>query len=338
MSLRTQLLLVILFLIAGTSCSWYFFSGNVLLFYSGITLTMLAGYLFLYFTAYEPILQLQIALKKHHGETLDENISLKGSKEVRDISSQFNSIFDQYKVDIAHLKKLERVRNEFLANVSHELRTPIFSTQGLIETLLNGAIDDPKVNRSFLEKALTNTHRLNELLTDLIDISRIESGEMKLRFRFFDVVDLLNEAVKEFEQRVEQLNITMDLRYPSDAQLDVFGDRERIRQVIVNLLDNAIKYSDRNAHIIIALDDSEDKVHISIKDNGIGIPADHLSRIFERFYRINKDRSREVGGTGLGLAIVKHIIEAHNSKISVESASGTGSTFSFFLWKSSVNS
>jgi two-component system phosphate regulon sensor histidine kinase PhoR len=230
------------------------------------------------------------------------------------------------------MKKLERVRTEFLGNVSHELRTPIFTTQGLIETLLNGAVDDATVNRNFLQKALHNIERLNDLLTDLIDISRIESGEMKLRFRFFDVVEFMKSIVSEMTIAAERRKISLHCTF-SFHEIEVYGDKERLRQVMINLIDNAIKYSEENGIIKISIDDKSDCVIVSVEDSGMGIPPQHLPRIFERFFRVDRGRSREVGGTGLGLAIVKHIIEAHNSTIHVESEIGIGTKFSFPIWK-----
>ncbi len=253
------------------------------------------------------------------------------SKHLSVLETEIKEMFEKAKSDIQYLERLQRMRSQFLANVSHELRTPIFSIQGYIETLLNGAIDDPKVNKHFLQKATDNTVNLSNLLNDLIDISMIESGEMRMSYRYFDINSFINTILSEFSLMAEEKNIRLIFNQ-SENNLQVFGDKNKLHQVFVNLLQNAIKYTDKGK-IEIKLEEEKKFVNISIKDTGIGIPEEDLNRIFERFYRVDKARSRAVGGTGLGLAIVKHIIEAHNSKIMVSSKLGVGSTFSFKLKK-----
>jgi two-component system phosphate regulon sensor histidine kinase PhoR len=214
------------------------------------------------------------------------------------------------------------------------LRTPIFALQGMLETLLDGAIDDGEVNRTFIERALHNTQRLNTLLGDLIEISRIESGEMKMSFRFFRVNEFLESVLKDFETMATVRQVTLKLSLKTTPDDEVFGDRDRLRQVMNNLISNAINYNNINGEVILSAERIGKDIEISIKDTGVGIPPEHLPRIFERFYRIDSDRSRALGGTGLGLAIVKHILEAHRSQVMVESKVGEGSTF-YFLLKSS---
>jgi len=248
-----------------------------------------------------------------------------------EIESALNVLTEKYKDDIAKMKRLERIRTEFLGNVSHELRTPIFTIQGFLETLLNGALEDPKVNRKFLEKAVAHTQNLNNLLNDLIDISMIESGEMRLSFRYFVLADLLVEVVKEFEAVVAEKNLLLEIGMVN-RKLEVFGDKTKLRQVLVNLIQNAIKYSS-TGKIEVLVEEEKMMVNVTVKDNGFGIPEKDITRIFERFYRVDKTRSKDIGGTGLGLAIVKHIIEAHQSKIEVVSKIGEGSAFSFRLKK-----
>jgi two-component system phosphate regulon sensor histidine kinase PhoR len=223
------------------------------------------------------------------------------------------------------------MRSEFLANVSHELRTPIFSIQGYIETLLNGALDDEKVNRNFLEKAMQNTLNLNNLLNDLIDISMIETGEMRMSFRYFRVKDFIQEIVDEYKPVIEEKKLELEFIPPKNS-LQLFGDRSRLRQVMVNLIMNAIKYTEKGK-IEIVVEEGNKYGNIIVRDTGIGIPASDLHRIFERFYRVDKARARNVGGTGLGLAIAKHIVEAHNSHIEVKSKVNAGTEFSFLLKK-----
>jgi two-component system, OmpR family, phosphate regulon sensor histidine kinase PhoR len=260
-------------------------------------------------------------------------------EEIQGLANAIEKIGEKQARDFAAMQKLERVRSEFLGNVSHELRTPIFAVQGFIETLLDGAIDDPAVNRDFLERAHLQAARLNNLLSDLIDISRIESGEMRMSYRFFDVVHFLREVIREMEPvaALKDTSIRFVTQVGHDAELDIFGDKERIKQVMVNLVDNAIKYGDSPEPVVVELRNNTpdpDMVTISVTDHGRGIASEHLPRLFERFYRVDKDRSRaNVGGTGLGLAICKHIIEAHHSKIQVTSQVGQGSTFTFTLHK-----
>lgn len=261
--------------------------------------------------------------------TSSEEISLSGN--LHELEEEIKEMFNRTKSDIQNLKKLEQIRTEFLGNVSHELRTPIFSIQGYIETLLDGALEDPKVNRAFLQKANNHTLNLNNLLNDLIDISMIESGEMKMSFRYFNIHDFLKTIEADFKNLAEKKNLVLSLHSPN-PRLDLFGDRQRLKQVMSNLVSNAIKYTETGSVEIGVIEESS-FAQIYIKDTGLGIPDADLSRIFERFYRIERDRSREMGGTGLGLAIVKHIIEAHDSKIEVKSQPGKGSEFIFRLKK-----
>lgn len=259
----------------------------------------------------------------------DAEISLGISLE--EVETEIKKMYIRTQNDIASMKKLEQARTEFLGSVSHELRTPIFAVQGYIETLLNGAIHDEKVNTGFLEKAMHHTHNLNNLLNDLIDISMIESGQMKMSFRYFPFGEYVEGIVREFAPMAEGKGLKIAYK-PVRSDLLLFGDKERLRQVFVNLLTNAIKYTE-NGTIELIIREEEKSAVITVKDSGIGIPAEDLPRIFERFYRVDKDRSRVVGGTGLGLAIVKHIIEAHGSKVTVSSIAGYGSEFSFRLKK-----
>jgi two-component system phosphate regulon sensor histidine kinase PhoR len=260
-------------------------------------------------------------------------------EELRAITQAIDQIAEKQLRDDAAREKLERVRSEFLANVSHELRTPIFAVQGFIETLLDGAIDDPQVNRDFLERARSQAERLNNLLNDLIDISRIESGEMRMSFRMFDIQPFLRDFSVEMQAmaQVKNMQLTFTSNVPANREAFVYADKERIKQVLINLVDNAIKYSESDTALRIELlngEPSQNELTVRVIDNGIGIPEQHISRLFERFYRVDKGRARSSpGGTGLGLAIVKHIMEAHHGKISVTSEVGKGSTFQFTLRK-----
>jgi two-component system, OmpR family, phosphate regulon sensor histidine kinase PhoR len=253
------------------------------------------------------------------------------SENLSGLEEAIKGMFEKARSDIEYLKRLERIRTEFLANVSHELRTPIFAIQGYIETLLNGAVNDKNVNLNFLEKANQHTINLSNLLNDLIDISMIESGEMRMSYRYFDIHPYLANIISELKPMADEKGIEL-LYLHSGKTLELFGDKNKLRQVFINLIQNAIKYTE-HGKVEIVLEEEKKFGLIKIKDTGIGIPEEDINRIFERFYRVDKARSRAVGGTGLGLAIVKHIIEAHGSKIEVKSAVNEGSEFSFRLKK-----
>ncbi len=268
------------------------------------------------------------AIRKNSFETPEE---IKLGKYLLELEGEIKAMFLRTKNDIANLKKLEQVRTEFLGNVSHELRTPIFAIQGYLETLLDGALKDEKVNKTFLQKANQHTINLNNLLNDLIDISMIESGQMKMSFRYFNVNDFFETLNLEMKPHAQQKGLELNFQKVK-PNLQLFGDKEKIKQVMVNLIMNAIKYTEKGS-VEIGVTDESKRALIFVRDSGIGISERDLDRIFERFYRVDKDRSRSVGGTGLGLAIVKHILEAHGSKIEVKSTPGVGSEFSFSLKK-----
>lgn len=247
------------------------------------------------------------------------------------LQKAIKKMFKKTKNDIEYLQRLQQVRSQFLANVSHELRTPIFAIQGFIETLLNGAINDKEVNVQFLEKANQHTINLSNLLNDLIDISMIESGEMRMNYRYFNINEYLNSIISEMKPLAEDKNLEL-VYHKINGELLLFGDKDKLKQVLINLIQNSLKYTEKGKVEILV--EVENKfARIVVRDTGIGIPEKDLDRIFERFYRVDKARSRAVGGTGLGLAIVKHIIEAHGSKINVTSELKKGSEFSFRLKK-----
>lgn len=278
----------------------------------------------------EPILTMVSVSENITSGNLQSRIPIDTSDELGLLASSINHMAEKLVEDIQQLKKLEKVRSEFLANVSHELRTPIFTIQGFIETLLDGAIDDQTVNRNFLNKIHKNSINLNNLVSDLIEISKIESGELKMKFQSVNLSDLLDDVLENLESKAASKKITIK-KHLSEPNIYIWADPDRIYQVFTNLINNAIKYSD-NGDISIQCDVFQpNRVLIKIRDQGIGIAKEHLSRIFERFYRVDKHRSKEEGGTGLGLAIVKHIIEAHQSKILVASFPGNGTEFSFYL-------
>ena len=277
----------------------------------------------------------ELTIIKNNIRSIRQNIfsepdEIKLSKQMQDLEDEIKAMFLRTKNDISNLKKLEQVRTEFLGNVSHELRTPIFAIQGFLETLLDGAIDDPKVNRAFLQKANHHAMNLNSLLNDLIDISMIEAGQMKMSFRYFNISDFLQSIVLEMKYYAKD-GIELILT-PVNSKLQVYGDKDKLKQVMTNLIMNALKYTEKGK-VEVGVEEQEKRCMVFVKDTGLGISPENLARIFERFYRVDKNRSRAVGGTGLGLAIVKHIVDAHNSKVEVESELSKGSKFSFYLKK-----
>jgi two-component system phosphate regulon sensor histidine kinase PhoR len=236
--------------------------------------------------------------------------------------------------EIDQLKKAEYFRREFIADISHELKTPIFAAQGFVHTLLDGAVKDKNVRNKFLKKAAKSLDGLDRIVQDLLTISQVETGMTKMEMENFNIFELVQEVYDQFEGKAEKKDIELLFENGCPKDLYVFADRHRIFQVILNLVSNSIKYrKDENTFVIINLIEREKKVEIRLKDNGIGISEKHLSRIFERFYRVDKSRSKEKGGTGLGLSIVKHILEAHNTHITVTSQQNVGSEFSFQLEK-----
>ena len=250
-----------------------------------------------------------------------------GGIEIDDLAKNMNQMAMTLDQDFRRIKRMEKVRSEFLGNVTHELKTPISSISGYIETLLEGAIKDENVNIGFLERALENVQRLEELVTDLVEISRIETGELQMNYDYFNIYKLLNDIHKDAQQRNSNKNIKIQLEVP-DKKLFIYGDKGRLEQVIDNLLSNSMRYTDQG-HIRIKVLRRDNELVFLIIDTGIGISRKSINRIFERFYRADKARDRIKGGTGLGLAISKHIIEAHGSNIYVDSLENKGSTFSF---------
>ncbi len=235
--------------------------------------------------------------------------------------------------ELQRLNRLENYRKEFIGDISHELKTPIFAIQGFIETLLDGALYDERVNKSFLEKAMRNVNRLNILTRDLMEISKLETGELRSDLQAIRIKDILLEVVENLQYKALNESITLKL-IDFDGNITVMGDRNQLRQVLINLVENAIKYNKPNGLVTVGVKiypKNPSKYLITVTDTGLGIEPRDIPRVTERFYRIDKSRAREKGGSGLGLSIVKHIIEAHNEQLLIESQINQGSTFSFTL-------
>ena len=253
-------------------------------------------------------------------------------KSIDEVREDVEKWAEQRKAEIELLKTNEAYRKEFLQNLSHEFKTPIFAIQGYVDTLLSGAIDNPAVNRRFLENAAKNVDRMVNLAEDLDEISRLESGEQPLSKELFVIQDLIKEVYETLSIKISAKNIKTSIKKGCEAPITVSADKEKIRQVVNNLIENAAKYGKIDGSIVSSIYKTDGHlVLIEFSDDGIGISEDHLPRIFERFYRTDRGRSRDVGGTGLGLAICKHIIEAHGQTMHVRSKIDVGTTIGFTL-------
>lgn len=241
--------------------------------------------------------------------------------------------------EIHRLKRLENYRKEFIGDVSHELKTPIFAIQGFIETLLDGAIEDQRVNREFLRKAMRNVNRLTILTRDLTEISKLETGELRSEFTAFSIVGAVQEVFDGLLDKAAQENITITVD-PIDPEITVVADRNQLKQILTNLIDNAIKYNRPEGHVRVGVKKhpkNKSKYLIFVSDTGFGIDESDLSRVTERFFRVDRSRSRDKGGTGLGLSIVKHLVEAHGEQLYIESVVHKGSVFSFSMQNARKN-
>lgn len=279
----------------------------------------------------KPIYSIVLSRDVHTNEILSE---LK-DKRVENIGEELTAWADTNDKEIARLKEAEQFRKQYLGNVAHELKTPIFNIQGYISTLLDGGLEDELINRKYLERAEKSIDRLINIVNDLDTISKLESSMNKLNLEKFDIVALAKEIAEQAEIEADRKHIRITVKGSENlpSPFWVQADKHYIGQVLVNLIINSIRYGKEGGQTRIRFRDMLDKILVEVEDNGLGIGKEDLPRIFERFYRTDKGRSREQGGTGLGLAIVKHIIEAHGERISVRSEPGVGSTFSFTLKK-----
>lgn len=255
------------------------------------------------------------------------------SSDLKMVEREVSEWAEERKTEIRELKEREAFRREFIGNVSHELKTPIFNIQGYILTLLDGALEDPQINRKYLNRANRSVERMINLVQDMDVLNKLESGVMDIRKQSFDMLKTSREVFEMLEDKAKKKSIKLRFKKEYDKPVKVEGDPHRIEQVLANLVMNAIKYGNERGYVEIGFFDMADKYLIEVADNGVGIPESDIARIFERFYRVDKSRSRDIGGSGLGLAIVKHIIDSHKQTINVRSTEGVGSTFSFTLKK-----
>jgi two-component system, OmpR family, phosphate regulon sensor histidine kinase PhoR len=253
-------------------------------------------------------------------------------KSMDDVREDVEAWAEQRRKEIELLKKNETFRKEFLQNLSHEFKTPVFAIQGYVDTLLQGAMDNPEINKNFLEKAARNVERLAHLIQDLDEISKLERGEIRLNKQNFVIQDLIRDVYESLTFLAEQQHISFSFKKGCEKPLTVYADKEKIRQVLSNLVENSIKYGRHGGSVVASVYNTDEKtILIEISDDGMGISEKNLNRIFERFYRTQEGRSRNITGSGLGLAICKHIIEAHEHSIHVRSKTDVGTTVGFTL-------
>lgn len=327
---------------AGIWLMDHYLNPSPYLFIAGVIVIFLIGFLLIRFLTFRLVFE---KLEPLYRAIHDHPVTVKQMKEdlsekniISKVQEDVEHWAEEKTLEIAQLKQMEKYRREFLGNVSHELKTPIFNIQGYILTLLEGGINDDNINKLYLQRAEKSINRMISIVEDLESISRLESGTFQLDITRFDLLRLIEEVFENHELRAKKKKITLTIRKPvSMNTVWVKGDRKRIFEVVSNLVINSINYGKEGGKTTVMFTDRGDHYLVSVIDNGVGIPQKDLPRIFERFYRVDQSRSRNLGGTGLGLAIVKHIIEAHNEQLYVKSTWQKGSEFSFTLTKDAVS-
>lgn len=341
LAFRSALVSAILVGIVGGLLSYLFwgssFLSTIYFSFSLALLTFLITYFVIYkmqFSRLEQLNRITRNIARKRFEDYD-NLATDHKDELDYLITQSVRASKTVEREIQRLNRIENYRKEFIGDISHELKTPIFAIQGFIETLLNGAIDDEEVNRQFLKKAMRNVNRLTFLTKDLMEISKLETGELKSEIQDIYLGDLVADVVESLQYKAQKENVELKVEDIGKNVL-VNADRNQIKQVLINLVENAIKYNRQNGRVTVGtkpFSKDNSRVLVYVQDTGIGIDQQYIDRVTERFFRVDKSRSREKGGTGLGLAIVKHIMEAHGEKFFIESTPGVGSTFSFTLTK-----
>ncbi|WP_128547451.1 sensor histidine kinase [Larkinella soli] len=336
---------VIAFLLAGlisasTVAFLTFVEGvtNNMLFVVGVSSLIVSFFLILYAIEFLVFREVNKMYKTIHklrirDFTISRKSIIKNNNPFKKLNDEIFVYVARKQKEIEELRRLEQFRREFLADVSHELKTPVFAAQGFIHTLIDGAVDDEKVRDKFLAKAAKSLDGLDALVKDLVALSQLETGEIKMNLESVDLYHVTLEVFEQLEKITHSRNITLKIRSDQPGSIWVKADPQRITQVMTNLIENAVKYGNEAGKVTVSFEEEKKHYTVQIRDDGPGIPPEHLSRIFERFYRVDKSRSKERGGTGLGLAIVKHILNAHKSKITVMSKIDRGTTFSFKLEK-----
>jgi len=276
---------------------------------------------------YKTIHQEKVAPEEKN-KTIDVNSNI-----IEDVEREVADWAESQRKELNKYKTWAEYRRNFMGDISHELKTPIFNIQGYLESLLDGGLEDETVNQMFITRAATNVQRLQTIVEDLESISRLESGDLILEMQTFDIKELTQEVFEDLEMKAKRRTINLDFKDGASNSFKVRADREKIRQVLNNLVNNSLKYGIEEGRTKVGFYDMDRHILIEVADNGIGIPRQHINHVFDRFYRVDKSRSRQMGGSGLGLSIVKHIVEAHKQTINVRSTPDLGSTFGFTLEK-----
>lgn len=292
-------------------------------------ITLTSFYFAAYFLLIRRIRGIQRKIQKQGFN--DSSLNTRGIGNLAQLEERLEEWSEKQASLVEELKGREQFRREYIGNVSHELKTPIFNIQGYIYTLLDGALKDEKVAKKFLKRAAKSVERMTQLVKDMDVLSKVESGEYDVQLRPVIVRNLLDDALEEIENLANKRQAKIKVNFFIDDNTQVLCDAARLEQVLDNLLVNAIKYSAEGSLVIVTVSELKNRVEFKIKDHGFGISEEDLPHIFERFYRVDKARSRDAGGTGLGLSIVKHIIERHGETIKVASTEGVGTEFTFTL-------
>lgn len=325
---------LLVFLLGATGLFTLEWSGLAVLFIVVFATDFLANFFFVRYYIFRKIKLIYKVIHRHKlpvdfkADKMQMNTDI-----LDDVEREVDQWAEQHNRELDELEKLATYRRRFIGDVSHELKTPIFNIQGFIHTLLDGAIEDPAVNIPYLQRAAKNVDRLQAIVEDLETINKLESGQMILDLRDFDIRDLTDEVFADLEIKAKERNIRLSYKEGANQHFRVRADKESIRQVLINLVHNSIKYGREGGMTKVSFYDMESYILLEVSDNGLGIAPEHLSHVFDRFFRADKSRSREAGGTGLGLSIVKHIVEAHKQTINVRSNPGQGSTFGLTLEK-----
>lgn len=334
-SLVTFAIILVIFLAIGAPVKWGWF---LLYLPFGFFIAYRIIYIFIERFLYRKVKIIYKTIHSFQTKTETTPRIIMGTDILGEINEKVEEWAEEKIREVKQLKATENFRKDFIGNLAHELKTPIFNIQGYIDTLLDSDLSDAELHKKFLEKAAANCDRLSDLIKDLDQITLFESGRMPLSIGKFDLIELAKKTVESVEQQAKDKRITILIRHPLDKPIQVLADRNRIEQVLINLLINSINYGREGGETRIRFYDMEDNMLIEVVDNGIGMTKEHLPRVFERFYRVDKSRSRNAGGSGLGLAICKHIIEAHQQTITVRSTEDVGSTFAFTLKKAQTKS
>ncbi len=333
--------LILAFLIAGVATAFLSFlpSTNFFTLFVAFISVLIFGAILIFFVldyvVFKEVNQLHDDIKKLKNKNLNipsKNQLIQKENPIELLKKEISTYVSSTEDQVKELKKAAKYRQEFLADVSHELKTPIFAASGFVHTLLDNPDESPEIRNKFLQKAAKSLDGLDELVKDLLTVSQIETGAIRIEKKPIDIRQIILEIFEQLEVKANLKSVKFKL-IAEEGLIMVKADQQRISQVLTNLIDNAIKYGNENGKVLVEIIEKNKTYHISVKDNGPGIPAEHLPRLFERFYRVDKSRTKLSGGSGLGLSIVKHIVQAHGSKITVQSKIDKGTVFSFKLEK-----